>query len=62
MFERFLRMPVNVDTEVGTLAGVLAAVGEIRPGGWRSLLIYSFRGEWILVRTWVSVKTARSST
>lgn len=62
MLELFLDRPVNIETSVGELSGILTDVDISAYGKICSLLLYTFKGDWILVKNWVSIKSARQST
>jgi len=58
----FMNQPVIVETPAGQVAGVFAGADENLHGGIGCLLIYSFAGSWVLVKSWTALKSARSST
>jgi len=62
ILETFLNFPVVVKTPLSEVAGVLARADHSQHGGIGSLLIYSFAGSWVLVKSWTALKSAHSST
>jgi uncharacterized membrane protein YeaQ/YmgE (transglycosylase-associated protein family) len=62
MLERFMNLPVIVETPAGPVVGVLVRADTSGHGGIGSLLIHAFIGSWVLVKAWTAIKTARSST
>jgi hypothetical protein len=63
VFQRFLNLPVIVETPLGPIVGVLIGADMSEHGGVGSLLVRPFMGDrWFLVKVWSALKTARSST
>jgi len=62
MLERFLNLPVIVETPLGPVVGVLVRADTSEHGGIGCLLVHAFAGPWVLVKSWNAIKTARSST
>jgi hypothetical protein len=62
LLKGFLHYPVVIRTSIGEVSGVLVDAEVSRYGEFGSLLLYSHQGDWILIRSWIALKTARSST
>jgi hypothetical protein len=58
----FVNSPVVIETEMGEISGVLVDLAPSFHGGPGSLAIYTFRGDWVIVKVWSALKTARSSS
>lgn len=59
MIERFLNLPVVVETSLGPVVGVLVAVGSSIHGGVDALLVHDFVGSWHLIVRWTVIKSGR---
>jgi hypothetical protein len=56
VLERFLNLPVIVETSAGPVIGVLLQFDLSEHGGVGNLLVHGFIGSWTLVKSWVSIK------
>lgn len=63
MLKQFVHYPVIVELpdNFGPIVGVLTGIHIGMYGRW-ILHVHAFQGIWVLIRDWICLKTARSST
>jgi len=55
LLARFMNVPVLVDTPVGVYSGILQRTESSQHGGIGCLLLEN-REEWLLIKSWTTVK------
>ena len=59
---KFVNSPVIIETEIDEISGVLVDLTVSFDKGPGTVLLYTFSGSWVIVKDWLAVKTARSSS
>jgi len=63
MLEHFLNLPVCVQTEMGEVIGILVSAEVNEYGEVGVLVVRGFVGDrWAVIKSWIVVKSGRSST